>query len=46
MRRIYPRRKKEGGKSQSDLYWDKDGNVYSIPKNGSSPPQIVDWIPR
>jgi len=37
--------KKEGGKSKSDLYWDKDGNIYTVPKNGG-PPQWVGWLPR
>ena len=37
--------KRNTGKSKSDLYWDKEGNVYTVPKNGG-PPQWVDWLPR
>ena len=37
--------KRNTGKSKSDLYWDKAGNVYTVPKNGG-PPQWVDWLPR
>lgn len=33
--------KKEGGKSKSDLYWDKEGNIYTVPKKGG-PPQWMD----
>ena len=37
--------KKEMGGKRSDLYWDKDGNVYAIPKSGGAP-QWVTTIPR
>jgi len=37
--------KKESGKSKSDLYWDKEGKIFAVPKNGG-PPQWVGWIPR
>ena len=37
--------KKEGGKSKSNLYWDKDGNIYTVPNNGGAP-QWVGWLPR
>ena len=37
--------KRKTGKSRSDLYWDKEGNVYSVTQKGS-PPQFIDWIPR
>ena len=37
--------KRNTGKSKSDLYWDKEGNVYSVPKKGGAP-QWIDWIPR
>lgn len=37
--------KRGSGKSKSDLYWDKDGNIYSVPKKGG-PPQWVDFFPR
>ncbi len=37
--------KKNTGKIKSDLYWDKEGNVYSVPKKGGVP-QWIDWIPR
>ena len=33
--------KKNTGKSKSDLYWDKDGNIYSIPKGGGAPQHVI-----
>lgn len=42
----YTQKTKRGsGKSKSDLYWDKEGNIYSVPKKGG-PPQWVGYIPR
>ena len=35
--------KRQTGKSKSDLFIDKKGNIYSVPKNGG-PPQWVDRI--
>lgn len=37
--------KKQTGKSRADLYWDKNGKIYSVPKGGGIP-QEVGWLKR
>lgn len=39
------KQKKDGGKSHADLFWDRKGNIYTLPKKGKVP-QYVTTIPR
>lgn len=39
------KQKKDGGKSHADLFWDRKGNIYTLPRKGKAP-QYVTTIPR